>query len=123
LADENALIKAVISPELKAEFKQAVKRNDRVLSQVLRDLIREYVWRASKRKILALGKEYSRSSGDLIRAVIDPTLKAEFEGAAQRNGAIPSRVLRALIIEYVQRHAKGEMWEPGQEIKRKISPK
>ncbi|EGM8498317.1 TPA: hypothetical protein ACV5PZ_004995 [Escherichia coli] len=123
MAKETTVIKAIIDPALKTEFKDAVQRKDRVLSQVLRDLIREYVWRSSRGKVPASGKEYARPQGDLIRAVIDPALKAEFEGAAKRNGQVPSRALRELIREYVQRHAKGEVWEPGQEIKRRMLAK
>ena len=117
---QTVIVKAVISPSLKAEFKETVQRKDRVLSQVLRDLIREYVWRSSKRGLPVPGKEYARPHGDLIRAVIDPALKENFENAAKRNGQLPSGALRGLIREYVQRHAKGEIWEPGQEIKRQM---
>ncbi|EGW6523424.1 hypothetical protein AAH348_004585 [Escherichia coli] len=118
MAEENALIKAVISPDLKTRFRQAVERQDRVVSQVLRDLIREYIWRSSKKR-LSYGAVYSASSGDIIRAAIAPELKAQFEAVARQNNVIPSRVLRDLIREYVERHAKGDIWEPGREIKRK----
>jgi len=112
------IIKAVISPELKMRFRQAAERQDRVASQVLRDLIRDYVWRASK-KPLPYGSVYSASGGDIIRATIDPELKAQFEATARQNNVIPSRVLRDLIREYIDRYEKGDVWEPGKEIKQK----
>ena len=118
MAGEMQIIKAVISPDLKMRFRQAVERQDRVVSQVLRDLIREYIWRASKKR-LNYGAVYSPSGGDIIRAAIAPELKAQFEAVARQNNVIPSRVLRDLIREYVERHAKGDIWEPGREIKRK----
>ena len=55
----------------------------------------------------------------VIRAVIDPQLKAEFEAAAKGNDRVVSQVLRDLIREYVWRFSKGEVWEPGREIKRR----
>mgnify|MGYP001450376784 CR=1 FL=1 len=112
------IIKAVISPELKMRFRQAAERQDRVASQVLRDLIRDYVLRASK-KPLPYGSVYSASGGDIIRATIDPELKAQFEATARQNNVIPSRVLRDLIREYIDRYEKGDVWEPGKEIKQK----
>lgn len=118
MAGDMQIIKAVISPDLKTRFRRAVERQDRVVSQVLRDLIREYIWRASKKR-LNYGAVYSPSGGDIIRAAIDPELKAQFEAVARQNNVIPSRVLRDLIREYVERHAKGDIWEPGREIKRK----
>ncbi len=45
--EQKTVIRTVIDAQLKAEFEAAAKGNDRVLSQVLRDLIREYVWRFS----------------------------------------------------------------------------
>ena len=118
MAGEMQIIKAVISPDLKTRFRRAVERQDRVVSQVLRDLIREYIWRASKKR-LNYGAVYLPSGGDIIRAAIAPELKAQFEAVARQNNVIPSRVLRDLIREYVERHAKGDIWEPGKEIKRK----
>lgn len=41
------VIRARIEASLKRDFEEAVRMNDRVVSQVLRDLIREYVYRAS----------------------------------------------------------------------------
>ncbi|MCO1345954.1 hypothetical protein L0Z26_29395 (plasmid) [Burkholderia multivorans] len=41
------VIRARIEASLKQDFEKAVRMNDRVVSQVLRDLIREYVYRAS----------------------------------------------------------------------------
>ncbi|HFX9331332.1 hypothetical protein [Escherichia coli] len=119
MSGEPYTFKVLISPALKEQFRQIVDSQDRALSQVLRDLMREYVWRTSKRRKLHSGRLYWRSSGEAIRAVIDPELKAQFEAAAQQNNVLPSRVLRDLIREYVERHTKGEIWEPGAEIKLK----
>ena len=119
MSGEPYTFKVLISPALKEQFRQIVDSQDRALSQVLRDLMREYVWRTSKRRKLHFGRVYWRSSGEAIRAVIDPELKAQFEAAARQNNVLPSRVLRDLICEYVKRHTKGEIWEPGAEIKLK----
>lgn len=41
--EEKTMIRAVIPVSLKSQFEAAAKANDRVPSQVLRDLIREYI--------------------------------------------------------------------------------
>lgn len=41
--EEKTIIRAVLPVELKSKFEAAAKSNDRVPSQVLRDLIREYI--------------------------------------------------------------------------------
>ncbi|EDH5293464.1 hypothetical protein [Paracoccus sp. J56] len=113
-------VRVLISPELKEQFSQIAAHQDRAVSQVLRDLMREYIWRTSQaRAPLNYGRIYWRSRGDSIRAVIDTDLKAEFDAAARKNGVLPSRALRDLVSEYVRRHSRGEIWEPGVEIKRK----
>ncbi|WP_072563199.1 hypothetical protein [Granulibacter bethesdensis] len=57
MTSEKTVIRTVIDAQLKAEFEAAAKSNDRVLSQVLRDLIREYVWRFSKGEAWEPGQE------------------------------------------------------------------
>lgn len=121
--NEKAVIKVLVSPKLKAQLQEVLKQNDRMLSQALRDLIREYIWRAKKRRGTGQYEDLSRPYSELIRAVVDPDLKAQFEAAAKRYGQIPSGALRSLIFEYIHRHSQGEVWEPGQEIKRQSLPK
>ncbi|MVW78082.1 hypothetical protein [Bordetella sp. 02P26C-1] len=57
---EQTVIRTVISGELKAEFVEAVRANDRIASQVLRDLIREYIYRNSKGISWEPGREKKR---------------------------------------------------------------
>lgn len=121
--NQKAVVKVLVSPELKAQLQEVLKQNDRILSQALRDLIREYIWRTKKRRGKGRYEDSSGPHSELIRAVVDPDLKAQFETAAKRYEQIPSRALRSLICEYVHRHSRGEVWEPGQEIKRQLLPK
>ena len=37
-------VRVLISPELKEQFSQIAAHQDRAVSQVLRDLMREYIW-------------------------------------------------------------------------------
>ena len=41
--EEKTMIRAVVPVSLKFEFETAAKANDRVPSQILRDLMREYI--------------------------------------------------------------------------------
>jgi hypothetical protein len=55
----------------------------------------------------------------VIRAWIEPELKAVFEKAVRANDRDMSKVLRDLIREYVHRYERGEAWEPGSAVKRR----
>lgn len=58
---------------------------------------------------------------DVIRAWIEPELKADFGKAVRANDRDMSQVLRDLIREYVYRYEQGEVWNPGSEVKRRAS--
>ncbi len=48
---KRGIISASIDLDLKADFEQAVRANDRDMSKVLRDLIREYVHRYERGEV------------------------------------------------------------------------
>jgi hypothetical protein len=47
MTERPCIIRARIEPELKEQFDRAARANDRAASQVLRDLVREYIYRHS----------------------------------------------------------------------------
>lgn len=57
---QRGMIRAWIEPELKTAFEKAARANDRDMSKVLRDLIREYVHRYELGEVWEPGSEVKR---------------------------------------------------------------